>query len=278
MDERTRSFLDLPRWVADRNDERAGFIHLAADGLWRANNWSGSLGAFTTADEAEAAIRAAPAKPKVKKAPEPSPPIRLRFESLTAIEAGYQVFARKRQIGAVIGLATANSRPGIAAGKLANLLRLARLRAPCARQTGPNSVGHERRSCRRSRLYRARLGAGPGSVPHKGSAPRGVAEHSGSTRRLPQTSSTAVCRISASFLAQCQAACTTSGRARFTNFCGNCSTGKCPMPSWIGLSAMLGFLPEAMRTIGGCEIPPPILTWTFRKNPLKADPPLEPDI
>jgi hypothetical protein len=92
MDERTRSFLDLPRWVADRNDERAGFIHLAADGLWRANNWSGSLGAFTTADEAEAAIRAAPAKPKVKKAPEPSPPIRLRFESLTAIEAGYQVF------------------------------------------------------------------------------------------------------------------------------------------------------------------------------------------
>jgi hypothetical protein len=106
MDERTRSFLDLPRWVADRNDERAGFIHLAADGLWRANNWSGSLGAFTTADEAEAAIRAAPAKPKVKKAPEPSPPIRLRFESLTAIEAGYQVFARKRQIGAVIGLAS----------------------------------------------------------------------------------------------------------------------------------------------------------------------------
>jgi hypothetical protein len=76
--------------------------------------------------------------------------------------------------------------------------------------------------------------------------------------------------------------CTTSGRARFTNFCGNCSTGKCPMqmPSWIGLSAMLGFPPEAMRTIRGREIPPPILdiTWTFRRDPLKADPPLEPDI
>ena len=51
------------------------------------------------------------------------------------------------------------------------------------------------------------------------------------------------------------------------------------MLSWIGLSAMLGFLPEAMRTIGGCEIPPPVLdiTWTFRREPLKADPPLEPD-
>ena len=41
MDEGQRSLFDLPRWVADRNDERAGFIHLAADGLWRANNWSG---------------------------------------------------------------------------------------------------------------------------------------------------------------------------------------------------------------------------------------------
>ena len=36
----------------------------------------------------------------------PPPPIGLQFESLTAIEAGYQVFARKRQIGAVIGLAS----------------------------------------------------------------------------------------------------------------------------------------------------------------------------
>jgi hypothetical protein len=104
MDERTRSFLDLPRWVAARNDERAGFIQLTADGLWRAYNWSGSVGAFTTADEAEAAIRAAPAKPKLRAAPKPAPPIELQFESLTAIEAGYQVYARNRQIGAVIGL------------------------------------------------------------------------------------------------------------------------------------------------------------------------------
>jgi hypothetical protein len=106
MDEHTHSFLDLPRWVAARNDNRAGFIHLAADGHWRAYNWSGPLGAFTTDIEAEAAIRAAPAKPKLKKAPKP-PPIELQFKSLTAFEAGYLVFnARKRRIGAVIGLAS----------------------------------------------------------------------------------------------------------------------------------------------------------------------------
>ena len=104
MDE-SRSFRGLPRWVAAQTDDHAGFINLTADGLWRAYNWSGSLGAFTTADEAEAAVRAAPAQPKLKKAPKPSPPIGLRFESLTAIEAGYQVYARNRQIGAVIGLA-----------------------------------------------------------------------------------------------------------------------------------------------------------------------------
>jgi hypothetical protein len=104
MDERTRSW-DLPRWVAARNDDRAGFIQLAADGLWRAYGWSGPLGAFVTETEAEDAIRAAPAKPKLKKAPKPQPQIGLRFESLTAIEAGYQVFARNRQIGAVIRLA-----------------------------------------------------------------------------------------------------------------------------------------------------------------------------
>jgi hypothetical protein len=106
MDERTRSFLDLPRWVPARNDARAGFIQLAADGLWRAYNWSGSLGAFTTADEAEAAIRAAPAKPRLKKAPKPSPPIGLQFKSLAALETGYQVYDRNRRIGAVIGLAS----------------------------------------------------------------------------------------------------------------------------------------------------------------------------
>ena len=51
MDERTCSFQDLPRWVAARNDDRAGFIHLAADGLWRATNWSGFAWTFTTAAE-----------------------------------------------------------------------------------------------------------------------------------------------------------------------------------------------------------------------------------
>jgi hypothetical protein len=106
MGENTRSFLDLPRWVAALNDDRAGCIHLAADGLWRANNWSGPLGAFATDIEAEAAISAAPAKPKLKKAPKPKPPIELQFERLTAIASGYQVFASNRQIGAVIGLAS----------------------------------------------------------------------------------------------------------------------------------------------------------------------------
>ena len=105
MDEPTSSSCDPPRWIAAKNDDRAGFIQLTADGRWRANNWSGSLGAFATAAEAEAAIRAAPAKPKSKNAPKPSSPIGLRFESLTAIESGYQVFARNRRIGAVIGLA-----------------------------------------------------------------------------------------------------------------------------------------------------------------------------
>jgi hypothetical protein len=105
MDERTRSLLNLPRWVATGNNDRAGFIHRAADGRSRANNWNGPLGVFATAEEAEVAIRAAPAKPKLTKAPKPQPPIGLQFEGLTAIEAGYLVFdARKRKIGAVIGL------------------------------------------------------------------------------------------------------------------------------------------------------------------------------
>jgi hypothetical protein len=106
MDARTHSSFDLPRWVPAGNNDHAGFIHLAADGLWRANNWSGPLGAFATDFEAEAAIRAVPAKPKLKKAPKPQPQIGLRFDSLTAIKAGYQVFARNRQIGAVIALAS----------------------------------------------------------------------------------------------------------------------------------------------------------------------------
>jgi hypothetical protein len=105
MDARTRSFLDPPRWVPARNDDRAAFIQLAADGLWRAYIWSGSLGAFAAADVAEGAIRAAPEKPKLKKPPKASPSIGLQFESPAAIESGYQVFARKRQIGAVVGLA-----------------------------------------------------------------------------------------------------------------------------------------------------------------------------
>jgi hypothetical protein len=100
------SFPDLPRWVGARRDARAGFIHLGADGLWRASDWSGSLGSFTTSEEAEAAIRAAPAKPKLERAPKPAQPIGSRLERLTTIEAGYTVFARKHKIGAVIGLAS----------------------------------------------------------------------------------------------------------------------------------------------------------------------------
>ena len=130
MDEPTRSFFrDLPRWVAAQNNDHAGFIQLTADGLWRANNWSGSLGAFAAADEAEAAIRAAPAKPKLKKAPKPSPPIGLRFESLTAIEAGYQVFARKRQIGAVIGLASGQFAAWNRGGKIGEFATLGQAEA-----------------------------------------------------------------------------------------------------------------------------------------------------
>jgi hypothetical protein len=129
MDEGARSFLDLPRWVAARNNDQGGFIHLAADGRWRANNWSGPLGAFTTAEEAEAAIRAAPSKPKLKKAPKPSPPIGLQFESLTAIEAGYQVFARKRQIGAVIGLASGQFAAWNRGGKIGEFATLGQAEA-----------------------------------------------------------------------------------------------------------------------------------------------------
>jgi hypothetical protein len=106
MSKSAHSFSDPPRWVAAQNNDHAGFIHLGPDGLWRACNWSGSLGVFTTAAEAEAAIRAAPTKPKLKKAQKPPPPIGLRFERLTAIEDGYPVFARKRKIGAVVGLST----------------------------------------------------------------------------------------------------------------------------------------------------------------------------
>ena len=119
MDERPCSVIDLPRWVAARNNDQAGFIHLAADGRWRANNWSGPLGAFTTAEEAEVAIRAAPVKPKLKKAPKPSPPTGLQFESLTANEANYSVLdARKRKIGAVISLASGQFAAWSRSGKI----------------------------------------------------------------------------------------------------------------------------------------------------------------
>jgi hypothetical protein len=128
MDARTRSFLDLPRWVAAGKDDRAGFIQRAPDG-WRANNWTGSLGTFPTAAEAEAAIHEAPAKPKLTKAPKPLPPIELRFESLSANEAGYPVFARKRQIGAVIGLASGQFAAWSRGGKIGNFATLAQAEA-----------------------------------------------------------------------------------------------------------------------------------------------------
>ena len=71
MDERTRSFRDLPRWVAARNDDRAGFIQLAADGLWRAYSWSGyRLEPSRPADEAEAAVRAGASEAEVQESAE----------------------------------------------------------------------------------------------------------------------------------------------------------------------------------------------------------------
>ena len=44
----------LPRFVAVGNNPRAGVIHEAADGHWRANNWQGCLGGFATEEEAVA--------------------------------------------------------------------------------------------------------------------------------------------------------------------------------------------------------------------------------
>jgi hypothetical protein len=141
MDARTRSFLKLPRWVPARNNDRAGFIQLAADGLWRAYNWSGPLGVFATAEEAEVAIRAAPAKPKLKKVPKPPPPVGLLFESLNSVEAGYQVFgARKRRIGAVIGLASGQYGAWSRGGKIGEFATLSQAEAAvraCDRARNP---------------------------------------------------------------------------------------------------------------------------------------------
>jgi hypothetical protein len=125
MDERMRSFLDLPRWVAAGNDNRAGFIHLAPDGRWRATNWNGSLGAFATAEQAEAAIRAAPKKTKLKRSPKPPPQVGLRFERLTSFEAGYVVLdAGQRQIGAVFAEASGQYAAWDRNGKIGELATL----------------------------------------------------------------------------------------------------------------------------------------------------------
>ena len=130
MDARARSFLDLSRRIPARNDDRAGFIQLAADGLWRAHNWSGPLGAFATDSEAEAAIRAAPAKPRLNKASKPPPPVGLRFESLTAVDAGYLVFGkRKHRIGNVIGLASGEYAAWSRGGKIGEFATLSQAEA-----------------------------------------------------------------------------------------------------------------------------------------------------
>lgn len=119
MDASTRSFVDLPHWAGTRDDKRAGFIDPGADGRWRAKNWTGPLGIFETAEEAEAAIRPAPAKPKLKRPPRAEPPIRLQFEGLTANEAGYSVLdARKRKIGAVNSLASGQFAAWSRSGKI----------------------------------------------------------------------------------------------------------------------------------------------------------------
>ena len=64
----------LPRYVAIGNNPRAGLVHQAGDGCWRANNWQGCLGGFETEADAVAAIYAAPAAPKRKRKPKADPP------------------------------------------------------------------------------------------------------------------------------------------------------------------------------------------------------------
>ena len=176
------------RWVAALNDDRAGCIHLAADGFWRANNWSGPLGAFATDIEAEAAIRAAPAKPKLKKAPKSPPPVGLRFESLTGIEAGYLVFGTRKTPNRRCD--RPSQRPVCRVEQRRENWRICYARPGrerrARRRSGPQASAMNDALCRRSRLHRARLGANPGSVPYEEPTPRGVADRQNQRGKCPQ--------------------------------------------------------------------------------------------
>ena len=65
-------------------------------------SWRGAIGAFATEEEAEAAIKAAPPRPKQKQAPRPKPPEDMRWESLTdSIERQSRAERARPAIGAV---------------------------------------------------------------------------------------------------------------------------------------------------------------------------------
>jgi hypothetical protein len=100
--------MSLPYFVKVGRDPRGGVIHQAADGSWRANGQAGPLGVnFPTEEAAVAAIKAAPPKPKQKRAEEPEPPLSMLWTDLTDKESGFLVFdARGRKIGAVIRVAS----------------------------------------------------------------------------------------------------------------------------------------------------------------------------
>src|SRR4051794_17875578 len=93
----------LPRFVAAKGNPRAGVIHFVPDDrLWHASNWSGAIGAFETEKEAEAAVWSAPPQPKPKRPPRLQIPSIMRWESLTAADAGCLVRSEGgRVMGAV---------------------------------------------------------------------------------------------------------------------------------------------------------------------------------
>ena len=90
----------LPRFVAVGKNPRAGVVHQAADGFWRANCWQGCLGGYATEEEAVAAIYAAPPQPKRK--PKADPPDFAENWRLVDAACGYVVRDRGgRAVGAV---------------------------------------------------------------------------------------------------------------------------------------------------------------------------------
>jgi hypothetical protein len=94
----------LPRFVSVNGDPRGALIHYdATDRRWRAASWQGSLGAFASAEAAEAAIRNAPPRPRLKRPPRQETPSPMRWLDLTAADRGCKV--RNEQghaIGAVL--------------------------------------------------------------------------------------------------------------------------------------------------------------------------------